>query len=115
MTEVSKYRRQGATAFADNEPRHSCRYKAVDIIREWQAGWDGAAALSNAASPPTGMLDLAAVRALDALPEYLERFTEDCDLENREHRRHVGDLLALAAERGDLDMVRTIATCLVCS
>jgi ribosome modulation factor len=41
----SKYRDQGARAFGKGESRDSCRYKAADIVSEWQAGWDDAQAV----------------------------------------------------------------------
>jgi ribosome modulation factor len=44
ITAENRYRVQGAKAFKDNQPRESCRYKAADIVREWQAGWDDAKA-----------------------------------------------------------------------
>lgn len=36
----TKYTRLGRKARASNEPRESCRFKAADIVRDWQAGWD---------------------------------------------------------------------------
>lgn len=36
----SKYFSQGRKARSQNETRASCRYKAADIVRDWQAGWD---------------------------------------------------------------------------
>jgi ribosome modulation factor len=44
MNAASKYWAQGARAFGRSEARESCRYKAADIVREWQDGWDAAQA-----------------------------------------------------------------------
>lgn len=39
---MNKYRRQGERARGRGESRESCRYKAPEIVSEWQAGWDAA-------------------------------------------------------------------------
>jgi ribosome modulation factor len=44
MTTTSKYIQQGRRAHALRESRESCRFKAADIVRDWQSGWDAAAA-----------------------------------------------------------------------
>jgi hypothetical protein len=40
---VSKYFDQGARAFRRREARTSCRFKAPDIVSEWQRGWEAEA------------------------------------------------------------------------
>jgi hypothetical protein len=44
MTTKTNYREQGARAFKSGLARKECRFKAADIVREWQAGWDAASA-----------------------------------------------------------------------
>lgn len=56
---ASRYFRQGQKARRAREPRESCRFKAVDIVRDWTAGWDSedaeiAAAAKEAARPRWG-------------------------------------------------------------
>jgi hypothetical protein len=44
MTTKTNYREQGARAFRSGLARKECRFKAPDIVREWQDGWDAASA-----------------------------------------------------------------------
>jgi ribosome modulation factor len=62
MSKPKRYEEQGRTAFRRGESRESCRYKAADIVRNWQKGWDEASAFA------------ADERRLAAIPRWVEAY-----------------------------------------
>lgn len=48
---ASRYFKQGQNARRAGEARESCRYKAIDIVSSWTAGWDDTDAGLDASTP----------------------------------------------------------------